>query len=446
MRKNKRVLIVDDEHGIRRAVGRYLETSGYVVDLADSCQAAEALFRANPPDIALLDVKLQDGSGLDLLRRLNEACPGAPSIMLTAHGSIELAVEAIKEGAEQFLTKPVDLPALVLFIERLLDSQRNRRRTLAAGRRAPQRHPDPFLGVSRAIEELAGECKAILNTDSSVLILGETGSGKGVLARWIHQHGPRSDEAFVDFNCAGLSRDLLDSELFGHEAGAFTGAVGSKPGLLEVAHKGTAFLDEIGDMDLQVQPKLLKALEEKRFRRLGEVRTRHVDLRLITATHQDLDRLVSEGRFRQDLYFRINMFPVFVPPLRERREDIPVLAREIANDLAVELGRGIVTLSGEAERRLEAHDWPGNLRELRNVLERALLVSSAPVIDAALLRFATPLRQPGESFSLEQAERQAIERALRGERWRVAEAARQLGISKTTLYSKIKQYGMRASD
>jgi len=442
--RNKRVLVVDDEHGIRRAMGRYLESSGYVVDLADSCRAAVDLFCATPPDVALLDYKLQDGSGLDLLGRMHEICPGAAAIMLTAHGSIELAVNAMKQGAEHFLTKPVDLPALVLLIERLLDSQRNRR-TMAAGRRARPRRPDPFLGTSASIRELAADCDAILNTDSSVLILGETGAGKGVLARWLHDNGPRAEEAFVDFNCAGLSRDLLDSELFGHEAGAFTGAVGSKPGLLEIAHKGTAFLDEIGDMDLLVQPKLLKALEEKRFRRLGEVRTRHVDIRLITATHQDLDRLVHDGRFRQDLYFRINMFPVVVPALRERREDLPALARQIVSELAAELGRSGVTLSPDAVERLQAHDWPGNVRELRNVLERALLVSAAPVIEARQLRFATPLGQPQDCFSLEHAERQAIEKALKGEQWRVPDAARRLGISKTTLYAKIKQYGIRAA-
>jgi DNA-binding NtrC family response regulator len=290
---------------------------------------------------------------------------------------------------------------------------------------------------------LAAECEAIVPTDSSVLILGETGAGKGVLARWIHESGPRRDEAFVDLNCAGLARDLLETELFGHDAGAFTGATSSKMGLFEIAHRGTVFLDEVADMDLQIQPKLLKVLEEKRFRRLGDVRNRHVDIRLIAATHEDLDRLAREGQFRQDLYFRINMFPIRVPPLRERREDIPLLARQIASQLAAELGRGEVSLSEPAVKALQAHDWPGNVRELRNVLERALLLSKGSAIEAAQLRFSTALAEAGDALSLEHAERQAIERALREERWRVAEAARRLGISKTTLYQKIKQYGMR---
>jgi DNA-binding NtrC family response regulator len=441
--KNRRILVVDDEPGIRRAISRYLESNGYAVDVGESCAAAEVLFRANTPDAALLDYKLPDGSGLELLERLAEVCPGVPSIMLTAHGSIELAVEAIKRGAEQFLTKPVDLPALLLLIERLLESQRTRRRSLAGGHRLQHGPANPFLGCSPVLRELAAECQAILSTDSSVLILGETGVGKGVLARWIHENGPRRDEAFVDLNCAGLARDLLETELFGHEVGAFTSATASKQGLLEIAHRGTVFLDEVGDMDLQIQPKLLKVLEEKRFRRLGDVRNRHVDIRLIAATHQDLDRLVREGRFRQDLYFRINMFPISVPPLRERREDVPLLARQLAAELAAELGRGAASVSEAALQALQAHDWPGNVRELRNVLERALLLSKGTTIEVGQLRFSTAPADTGDALSLEHAERQAIERALKGERWRVAEAARRLGISKTTLYQKIKQYGMK---
>jgi DNA-binding NtrC family response regulator len=438
----RRVLVVDDERGIRRAIGRYLESGGYVVDLAESCQAAEALLRANPPDVALLDYKLSDGTGVDLLRRMGEICPGVPSIMLTAHGSIELAVDAIKEGAEQFLTKPVDLPALQLLIERLLEGQRTRRRSLAGGPRLQHAAPDPFEGTSNAIKSLAAECAAVVNTDVSVLVLGETGTGKGVLARWLHENGPRAPEAFVDLNCAGLSRDLLETELFGHEAGAFTGATASKAGLLEIAHNGTVFLDEIGDMDPQVQPKLLKVLEEKRFRRLGDVRNRSVNIRLIAATHQELGALVEAGKFRQDLYFRINMFPLCVPPLRERREDIPALARRLAAALAAELGHATPTLSAEVEHALQAHDWPGNVRELRNVLERALLLSRGPAVDVGQLRLTAPAVE-GDSLSLEHAERRAIEKALKGEDWHVAEAARRLGISKTTLYQKIKQFGLK---
>jgi DNA-binding NtrC family response regulator len=272
------------------------------------------------------------------------------------------------------------------------------------------------------------------------LILGETGAGKGVLARWIHESGPRAGQAFVDVNCAGLPRDLLETELFGHEAGAFTGAARSKRGLLDIADGGTLFLDEVGDLEPQIQPKLLNVIEEKRFRRLGDVRSRQVDIRLIAAAYQDLGRLVREGKFRQDLYFRIHVFPIFVPPLRERREDIPLLARQLLAELARELGRGPFTLSVEAERRLQAHDWPGNIRELRNVLERTLLMTSGPVLEAAELRLTAGSGDVGDPLRLEQAERQAIEKALRGEQGRVASAARRLGISKTTLYQKIKRY------
>jgi DNA-binding NtrC family response regulator len=439
----RRILVVDDESGIRRAMERYLGSAGYVVDVAETCEAACALARTTPPDVALLDFKLPDGTGLELLRRLAEICPGVPTIFLTAHGSIDLAVDAVKAGAEQFLTKPVDLPALLVLIERLLENQRARRFTLAGGARLRPARLDPFLGEGESTKSLAAECRAILDSDSTALILGETGTGKGVLARWLHENGPRAKEAFVDLNCASLSRDLLESELFGFEAGAFTGAARSKPGLLEVAHKGTVFLDEIGDVDLQIQPKLLKVLDERRIRRLGEVRDRHIDIRLITATHQDLDRLVREGKFRQDLYFRINAFPITVPPLRSRRDQIPLLARHFVGELAAEMGRGPVTLSPEAARALVAYHWPGNVRELRNVIERALLLTTGTTLDVGVLRFAVSPAPVDDSASLEHVERQAIEKVLREERWRVPEAARKLRISKTTLYEKIRRYGLK---
>src|SRR4030095_6145073 len=231
---------------------------------------------------------------------------GTPLLVLTAHGSIDLAVRAIKEGAEQFLTKPLELPALQVILQRLIQKQRNHQNQLASKSRQVRQAIDPFIGVSPAIHTLAEQAKRVLMTESPVLILGETGSGKGVLARWLHENSPRADEAFVDLNCAGLSRELLENELFGHEKGAFTSATTSKQGLFEVAHRGTIFLDEIGDVDLQIQPKLLKVLEEQRFRRVGDVRDRQVDVRLIAATHQDLSDLVRQKRFRDDLYFRVS--------------------------------------------------------------------------------------------------------------------------------------------
>jgi DNA-binding NtrC family response regulator len=379
--------------------------------------------------------------------RLKELAPAVPLVILTGHGSIELAVQAIQNGADQFLTKPLQLPALLVILERALENQRNRQKQMAG--RSAQSFPDPFVGTSAAIRRLASEAKKVVPSESPILLEGETGTGKGVLARWLHQNGPRSEEAFVDLNCAGLTRELLETELFGHEKGAFTGATASKIGLLEAAHRGTVFLDEIGDMDPPVQPKLLTVLEEKRFRRLGDVRDRHVDIRLLAATHHDLGRLAQEGRFRSDLYFRISTLPLTVPPLRERSEDIPVLARSFLARFATELGRAGVSLAEDGLLALQQYRWPGNIRELRNVLERAVLVSDGDVIRRQDLRFAlTPHdRAPvdGGAGTLEDLERRGIEKALEAEAGHVDRAARRLGVPRSSLYKKIKKYGLNTS-
>ena len=347
-----RILIVDDEPGIRFGVRDFLENAGLEVEEAETIAAAERLLRESRPDAVVLDHMLPDGTALDLLPRIREIDSSLPVIVLTGHATIDLAVRAVKEGADQFLAKPVELPALLLMLQRLLESQREKRRQIAGRARQARESVDPFTGASPAIRELSEQAKRLTASSSPILIQGETGAGKGVLARWLHRNGPRGDEPFVDMNCAGLSREFLETEIFGHEKGAYTGAVTSKPGLLEVAHRGVVFLDEIGDLDPHVQPKLLKVLEEKRFRRLGEVRDRQVDVQLIAATHQDLHQLVEEKRFRSDLYFRISTIPLRVPPLRERPEDVPVLARLLLDGFAADLGRRGTRLSPAAERAL----------------------------------------------------------------------------------------------
>jgi DNA-binding NtrC family response regulator len=329
-------------------------------------------------------------------------------------------------------------------LQRLLEEQCNRQKQIASKSRQAHADIDPFLGSSAAIRQLTEDARKVLASESPILIRGETGTGKGVLARWLHDHGSRSEDAFVDLNCAGLSREFLETELFGHAKGAFTGAVTSKTGLLEVAHGGTVFLDELGDMDLQIQPKLLKVLEEKRFRRLGEVRDRRVDIRLIAATHQDLNRLTQEKKFRSDLYFRLNTLPLFVPPLRERGEDIVILVRSLLQTLAAELGRGARTLAPDAEQALQAHPWSGNIRELRNVLERAVLLSDQQVLGRKDLMFDASLDTESiadnTELSLRELERQHIQRILHKEQGHVESAAKRLGIPRSTLYQKIKQY------
>jgi DNA-binding NtrC family response regulator len=440
------VVIVDDDSSIRFAVRAFLQRHDYDVVEAGSCAAAGEVLSRLRPDAVLLDFELPDGTALDLLPRLRDA--EIPVIVLTANGTIDLAVRAIKEGADQFLTKPVELPALFEVIQRVIEHRRDRSKRVATERRDARAPADPFIGKSPAIQALRDEASRLSEADGPVLILGETGSGKGVLANWLHRNGPRSEEAFVDLNCAGLSRELLESDLFGHERGAFTGANAQKRGLLEVAHRGSFFLDELGDVDLTVQPRLLKVLEEKRFRRLGDVQDRQVDVRLIAATHQDLSEAVREKRFRADLYFRINTLPLRIPPLRERADDLPALAERLLAQLAP--ARGHLELSPRAVAQLQRYSWPGNVRELRNVLERATILSRGGLLDVADLRFeaeAAPsstagARDDGQDLTLEQIEKRHIERVLQQEHGKVVRAAEKLGVPKSSLYYKIKKHGI----
>jgi len=439
------VLLVDDDEDLRASVARFLRSKGYEVGEFGNCHAAVNAMADRPWKLALIDEGLPDGSGLDLMRRIRALQPDIGAVILTGHGTIDMAVEAIKEGAEHFLTKPADMQAILVVFERIAESQRGQRKRLAEERRENREAVDPFVGTSDAIKRLADEAQRLVGVDRPVLIQGETGSGKGVLARWLHAHGPRRAEAFVDLNCASLSRELLESELFGHEAGAFTGATKRKLGLLEVAHRGTAFLDEIGDMDAAIQPRLLKVIEERRLRRVGDVRDQLIDVALIAATHQDLRRLMAERRFREDLYFRISALPLVVPPLRARAADIPVLARHFADRVAAELGREPISLSDGALADLGAYAWPGNVRELRNVIERAVIVGRGRVIDRDDIvlshapALATDAAGTGEWLTLAEMERRHIAAALEMESGRVAAAARRLGISASSLYERLKR-------
>jgi DNA-binding NtrC family response regulator len=451
-----RVLVVDDEPSVRFGIRDFLEAHGLEVLEAESCGESRELFRRARPDVVLLDYRLPDGTGLELLPELRAMDPSLPLLMLTAHASIDIAVQAIKLGAEQFLPKPVELPALLVLVERLLEVRSTRRRQQALVASGPA-ELNPFLGESPLMRGLEETARRVLDSDSPVLIQGETGTGKGVLATWLHQHGPRTAGPLVQLNCAGLSPQFLDTELFGHERGAFTGAVHRKQGLLEVAHRGSVFLDELGEMDPQVQPKLLKVLEEKRFRRLGEVEDRTVDVRLIAATHQDLAEGVRAQRFRGDLYFRISTLPLRLPALRERPEDIPLIARALLARLSRELGRPGLELTPAAEAALRAYPWPGNIRELRNVLERAVLLASHEVLGPGDLLFnhavarvlGPPPAEPAPSapeaaeldLTLREVERRHIERVLAAEGGHVERAARRLGIPRSSLYQKLKTLG-----
>jgi DNA-binding NtrC family response regulator len=444
-----RILVVDDDPAIRFGVVDFLGSRGFEIDEASTLAEARRLLVQTRPDAMILDNVLPDGVAVHAIGELLELDPGVAILVLTAHGSIDLAVEAIKSGAEQFLTKPIEMAALEDVLERCLDNRRLRRKQAAAREQSSRQEIDPFLGGGDAIRRLREAAHQALATESPVLIQGETGTGKGVLAHWLHANGSRREEAFVDLNCAGLSRELLDSELFGHVRGAFTGAVQDKPGLLELAHRGELFLDEVGDMDPAIQSKVLKVLEEQTYRRLGDVKQSRVDVKLIAATHRDLAAMQRQGGFRADLYYRISTIPLRVPPLRERPEDLPLLAESLLGRLAADLKREPVTLSPAAVERLREHSWPGNIRELRNVLERAVLAVRGGELEPHRFHFDpvhTAAPTSGGASTLDEMEAEQIRHALTEERGQVAAAAERLGIPRSTFYVKLKDHRIDPGD
>jgi DNA-binding NtrC family response regulator len=443
-----RILIVDADAAVRENVLNMLRMDGYEVQEAESCRAAIQSFETSRPDALVVAGRLPDGNALDLLAHVKRADAEVACVVLATYEELDLAVQAIQEGAEQFLTKPVQLPAFLLVVDRVLENQRNRRRRLRDEARGARGEIDPFLGASPAIRLLRERSERVAGANVPVLIRGETGTGKGVLAAWIHRHGSRSEECFLDLNCAGLSPEFLESELFGHEKGSFTSAVATKLGLLEVAHRGTLFLDEIGDVPLSVQPKLLKVLEEKKFRRLGDVRERQVDIRLIAASHAHLDALVAKKEFRADLYFRINTVVLEIPPLRQRPDDLAPLAELLLGQIALDLDREPMRLSPAAFEKLQAHRWPGNVRELRNALERAVLLSYGQEVEPEDFSFEPLPSVHGPAAgdgSLLETEKDMIRRTLEKEGGRVSRAADSLGISRSSLYQKIRKYGIVVS-
>jgi DNA-binding NtrC family response regulator len=426
-------LVIEDEGAIRFGVARHLERSGFEVAEAETCASARGRFRTFDPEAVVTDYHLPDGEALDLIADFRREKPSVPIMVFTGYGTIELAVRAVKTGADNLFTKPVDMDKLVAEL----------RRACAA----PAAHPGPSIVHAkprdRTSSTLEREIERLRDVDCSLLILGETGTGKTRLARRLHDQSARHNAPFIDLNCAGLTRELVESELFGHERGAFTSAHASKPGMFEMADGGTLFLDEIGDIDAAVQPKVLKAIEEKRFRRMGGTRETVVDVRVIAATHRDLREAVRGNGFRADLYYRLSTVTLTLPPLRERCHEIVPLAHELLTALATRLGRPAPTLAAEAEATLTLHSWPGNVRELKNVLERALHLTRGDRITSHDLRVEDAAEGEGAhpSATLRDAERTLIERAL-ALHGNVAEAARSLGISRSSMYMKVKAYGI----
>lgn len=439
----KRVLVVDIDPVVRSGICSFLSAQGHVVCDVSSCREAQVEFRRFKPEAVILDLYLPNGDAPQLLRQVKKMQPAVPVVVLSGQASTDEAARAIRMGADQILIKPVELAELHTVLLRLLTGERTQRRSSSPKHKSECLNP--FVGTSIAILRLREIASRVLAGESPILIQGETGSGKGVLANWIHRNSPRAHQPFLDLNCAGLSRELLESELFGYEKGAFTSAVAAKQGLLEVANRGTVFLDEIGDIDLQVQPKLLKVLEEHSFRRLGDVRDHAVDIRLVSATHRDLLELVRERRFRSDLYFRLNIFYLCVPPLRERIEDIVPLSEDILATIAKTYRRPELRISDSAMAELGRYPWPGNIRELRNVLERASMVAEHGVVLPEHLNFhATSTREaaPAEHLqgTLRDMERNYINLVLHDEGGSIERAARRLGIPRSSLYNKMKRF------
>jgi two-component system response regulator AtoC len=439
-----RVLIVDDEPHIRSSLQKYLGLEQIESQGAESGEAAMDWLCREGFDAVILDLKLPDKSGQEVLEWIQGRGISSPVIMISAHGEIADAVASLKAGARDYLVKPFDPAELVIRLRALVENKR-RENVLEAARRAEGRTGNLLLGGSPAILRMSRQIDKIAGTDVTVLITGESGTGKEVAAREIHRRGPHSGEPFAAVNIGGVHEGLMESELFGHEKGAFTGAASRKTGLVELAGRGCIFLDEIGDMPMPLQVKLLRVLQERKIRRLGGVSDIPVNARIISATNRDPEALVREGRFREDLYYRLNVFRLSLPPLRERREDIPLLAEHFLDRKGP---KGTRRLSPGAREKLAAYSFPGNIRELENILERALIYCEDGLIreEDLDLRAGPSGADPAASMPLEELEKQAVIAALEkagGNRTRAAEL---LGVTRKTILNKLKRFGLTAGD
>jgi DNA-binding NtrC family response regulator len=447
-----RVLIVEDEEKLRRVLELQVASAGFEVDKAATAeQALKAVDRA---DLVLTDLRLPGMNGLDLLSHIRRQNSLVPVIVMTAFGTIETAVEAMKSGATDFLLKPFSLDHLMTVVNKAMEVRalrdENRQLREELGRRYEF---DNIIGRSGAMQEIFAAITRVAPTRATVLLAGESGVGKDLIARAIHFHSPRRDRPLVKINCTALPENLMESELFGFEKGAFTGAVASKPGKFEQADTGTVFLDEIGDVPASIQVKLLRVLQEREFERLGSNVTRHIDVRVVAATNQDLRAALEQGTFREDLYYRLNVVPLNIPPLRERKEDIPFLATHFIQKLAADAGSKVDSITEAAMEKLLAYHWPGNVRELENVIERSLVMAAGTKLDAPDIRLETaprPRAQSGEpsflpeGMSLDQYEQELIREALRRAGGNKSQAARLLGLTRNALRYRLSQMGLES--
>ncbi len=439
------ILVVDDEEPFRRLLKNELTRKGYSVSVAADGGEALRLLSNNAFDAILLDVVMPGMDGLSLMKKLKEDPQAPPIIVLTGKATVETAVEAMKNGAYDYLTKPYKLDELVIVVDRACEYSRlSVKSKLLEQELVRKETPFEFIGTSRQLQDVLALIRKVAPTDSPVFIQGESGTGKELVANTVWHNSKRKDTPFIALNCASLSESLIESEIFGHEKGAFTSAHQLKHGLVEVADKGTLFLDEIGEMPVGLQAKLLRFLDSGEFRRVGGNKAMRVDVRLITATNKDLPEMIKAGTFREDLFYRLNVITVTIPPLRERKEDISELARYFLNKYSRKLSKVVTDFTAEALELLAGYHWPGNVRELENVIERAVILCESDRIGAEDLSIpsAATVSELGTNPSLEEMEKNYILRVLKEANNNQSKASQLLGIDRKTLYLKLKKYGI----
>ncbi len=453
MNAKNRFMVVDDELIVRESLAAWLEKENAVVDRAETGEQALDFMQQNLYDILFVDIKMPGMGGMALLEKVKKSFPTTVVVIITAYGTVEHAVQAMKLGADDFLVKPFDPEGLGLLVTKLLEHKRLLEEThyLRSEITKCWGGTDEIVGRSRPMLELFDTIMEIAPSESSVLILGETGTGKELIARAIHAHSKRMGGPFVPINCGAIPESLMESEVFGHEKGSFTGADRPKKGLIEVAKGGTLFLDEVGEITPKMQVDLLRVLQDKAFYRVGGVDPILADFRLISATHRDLTQEIAAGTFRQDFFYRINVITLRVPALRERKEDIPILASYFLKKIAVETNRPVDSIHEEAMRILVEHDWPGNIRELQNVVERAVVTAKKTMIGPEAFAYLNPQVHgasiDSDSRSLRHVEMNHIRRILEEEEWNISRAAKVLEVDRSTLHNKIRKYGLkRAGD
>ena len=441
------ILIIDDEDQLRRLLVKLLTLEGYTVSEAANAKAAWKLLEREEVQVILSDVKLPDADGVTLSEAIKVKYPETEVIVLTAYGNIPDGVKAIKSGAFDYLTKGDDNNRLLPLVSKAMDKAMLQFRIRSLENRIGGKYDfDNIIGQSAEIKEAIALARKVAPTDVTVLLLGETGVGKEVFAQAIHRASQRSKEPFVAVNCSAFGKDILESELFGHKAGAFTGAVRDKKGLLEEARNGTVFLDEIGEMPLELQAKLLRVLETREFYKVGDAKPVTANIRIIAATNRQLDQDIENGQFRADLFYRLSAFQIKLPSLQERRKDVPLLATFFLRQLAPKNGKKITGMDDSFVKALQHHHWKGNIRELRNVIERAVILAEGPMLDTSLLPFEFHFSAPastGSSLTLADMEKQHIIRVLQQTKGNKTKAAELLQIGLTTLYSKIREYNIQ---